>query len=600
MKKIYVVIVVFFLCIAQAYNAQTNWSLHSYDDSPKLLVNVNGFQFFVNTTNSNSFGNVIDSTGIMGVRPNGKIKFRYHSTSFGNIKSIIKTNDNCVVLVGEKYENCDVILTDKPCVLLKIDTNGVVQFTQTLTVTYAGNVQSEPFTSVIQKPDSSFLVFSADYFHHYSKLGSLTSTQSHTLGSINSSALTSNTTIIVSHSINSGTTIINALSIIDLNGNVVNTATTSSVYTKLKKSSTTDCYGLTGDSTLHKINSSLIAINTTSLSQAGDFITDFDLQLDSIYACGIRFSYNNSIIYKFDNNLSFILSRNFTKSNFYFTGISYQGDSLNIIAKDKPATFSATNNIFNYSTSFLKADLYGHTNCYQDASVTDISAQTGYAYTTASSSSLSPITNHFMYSLKVKVHNVTYTNDTLKSVFINWRPISIYNFQDIACGYHYYHQLFTGLSIAPGDSTELITNVILEDITHPSNQPLVAGTSYTLPTMCVWTSSPNFKSDAYHTNDAYCGNIVLPVTTGLNENTIETIAVTAYPNPTSDKLQFNYLKDGVNYTVTCYDVTGREKQTHIITTQNNGMNIQSLDNGIYILKISDGMHTIHQKIIKQD
>jgi|GEM_PF-6132890 len=600
MKKIYLVIGVFILCITQSFNAQTNWSLHSYDDYPKQLINVNGFQFFVNTTNSNSFGNVTDTTGIMGIMPNGKIKFRHHSTPFGNVKSVIKTNDNCVVLVGEKYENCDVMLTDKPCVLLKIDTNGVVQFTQTLTVTYTANAQSQPFTAVIQKPDSSFLVFSEGYFHQYSKSGNFLSTQTHTLGSINSSALTSSTTIIVSHSINSGTTTINALSLIDLNGNVVNTATTTSVYSKLKKSSTTDCYGLTGDSTLHKINSSLIAINTTSLSQAGDLITDFDLQLDSIYACGIRFNYHQSIIYKFDNNLSYILSRNFTKSAFYFTGISYQGDSLNIIAKDKPVTFNTPSNIFNYSTSFFKADLSGGTDCYQDASVIGISTQTGYAYTTAPSSSLSPVTNHFIYSLKVKVQNDSYTNDTLKSVFINWHPISIYNFQDIACGYHYYHQQFTGLSIPWGNSTELITNVILEDITHPSNQPLVAGTSYTLPTMCVWTSAPNFKCDMYHTNDAYCGNVVLPVTTALKELNTETIAVTAYPNPTSDKLLFTHLKDGLNYTVTCYDITGKAKQIQYIATQNNEMNLASLDNGIYILKISDGIHTLHQKIIKQD
>jgi hypothetical protein len=599
MKKIYLVIVVFFICIAQSFNAQTNWSLHSYDDSPKLLVNVNGFQFFVNTTKSNSFGNVTDTTGIMGVMPNGKIKFRHHSTPFDNVKSVIKTNDNCVVLVGEMNSSCDFLPNSKPCVLLKLDTNGVVQFTQTLTVTYTANAQAQPFTTVIQKPDSSYLVFSEGYFHQYSKSGNFSSTQTHTLGSINSSALTSNTTIIVSHSINSGTTTINALSLIDLNGNVVNTATTTSVYTKLKKSSTTDCYGLTGDSTLHKINSSLIAINTTSLSQAGDFITDFDLQLDSIYACGIRFNYHQSIIYKFDNNLSYILSRNFTKSSFYFTGISYQGDSLNIIAKDKPATFNTPSNIFNYSTSFLKADLFGQTDCFQDASVIYISTETGYAYTTVPSSSLSPITNHFIYSLKVKVYNSGYY-DTLKSVYINWHPISIYNFQDVACGYHYYHQLFTGLSIAPGDSTILITNIILEDITHPTNQPLVAGTSYTLPTMCVWTSAPNFKCDMYHTNDTYCGDVVLPVTTGLNEHTTETIAVTAYPNPTSDKLLFTHIKDGINYTVSCYDITGKENHTQLITVQNNEMNIGSLNNGIYILKISDGMHTVHQKIIKQD
>ncbi len=589
MKKIYVVIVVFFLCIVQSFNAQTNWSLHSYDDSPKLLVNVNGFQFFVNTTNSNSFGNVIDSTGIMGVRPNGKIKFRYHSTSFGNIKSIIKTNDNCVVLVGEKYENCDVILTDKPCVLLKIDTNGVVQFTQTLTVTYAGNVQSEPFTSVIQKPDSSFLVFSTDYLHYYSKLGSLTSTQSHTLGSINSSAITSST-IIISHSSSSYPSI-NSLSILDLTGAVISTNTVTNSYSKFMQNSLGDYYGLTSNHLIEKINSSLTTINTSSLSQGSFLINDFDILSDTIYACG-KNSSNHSAILKFDKNLTSQYINTLSNPNYNFTSISCQTNSLNIISSDR----SSSPTIANSSISYFKTNLSGNINLTQDAYAMNYTLYSGSAFTTPATFTYAPVTNHFQYSLQVKVFNSS--SDTLKSVYLNSLPL---NYQGpINCSTIFYHQLFTGLSIAPNTFGNLIMDSMHDDITQPSNQTLVAGSTYTLNNICVWTSSPNFKSDANHTNDAYCGNIVLPVTTGLNELTPETIAVTAYPNPTSDKLQFNYLKDGVNYTVTFYDVTGKEKQTHIITTQNNEMNVQSLNNGIYILKISDGTHSKYQKIIKQD
>jgi hypothetical protein len=595
MKKIYLVIVVFFLSIVQSFNAQTNWSLHSYDDFPEQLVNVNGFQFFVYNSNGNTVGTATDTTGIIGVRPNGNIKFRYktnmYTLPFGNVKSVIKTNDNCVLLVGESYKYCDAIPNAKPCVLLKIDTNGVAQFTQTLTVTYTGNVQSEPFRSVIQKPDSSFLVFSTGYFHQYSKSGNFLTTQTHTLGSINASAIASNSIIIASHSVNSGTTTLNYLSFLDLTGAVISTNTVTNTYSKFSQNSLGDYYGLTSNHCIEKINTSLTTINTSSLSQGAFLINDFDILNDTIYACGKNAS-NHSAVLKFDKDLTSQYINTLSNPNYNFTSISCQTNSLNIVASDK----SSSPTIANSSISYFKTNLYSNINLTQDAYAMGYILNSGSAYTTPGSFTFAPVTNHFQYSLQVKVFNAG--SDTLKSVYLNSLPI---NYQGpINCYTIFYHQLFTGLSIAPNSFGNLIMDNMYDEITQPTNQTLVAGTTYTLSNICVWTSSPNFKSDANHTNDAYCGNVVLPVTTGLKELDTEIIAVTAYPNPTSNKLQFNHIKDGINYMVTCYDITGKEKQTQLITTQNNEMDLESLDNGIYILKISDGMHTVHQKIIKQD
>lgn len=597
MKKIYLVIVVIFLLIAHSFSAQTNWSLHSYDDYPKLLVNVNGFQFFVTNTSGNTVGTAIDTTIIIGVKASGQIKFRYKTNMFAlpfaNVKSAIKTFDNCLVLVGEKYKDCDVMLTNKPCVLMKIDTNGIVQFTQTPTVTYTANAQLKTFTTVIQKPDSSYLVFSANYFHQYSKSGSLTSTQSHTLGSINSSALISNTTIIVSHSINSGTVTLNYLSVLDLMGNTVITNTTNNSYSKFLQNSLGDYYCLSINQTIEKINSSLTTISSSILSQGTYMINDFIILNDSVYACGIKNNKNSSIL-KFDG---MFINYYYSSPNKYFNfkNISYYADSLYIISNDWANNLIGSNTVTNHSISYFKTNLNGDINLPIDAFIKDFSTNIGYAYTTQSTFSASPITNNFHYSLKVKLFNPGW--DTIKSVYLNWLPI---NYQGIACDLIFNHQLFMGLSIPSGDSAYINTNFIDDALTSSSNQTLQAGTTFTLPNICVWTSSPNFKSDTYHFNDVYCGNVILPVTTGLKEINAETITVIAYPNPASDKLQFNHLKDGINYMVTCYNITGKEKQTQLISTQNNEMNMVSLDNGIYILKISDGTHTIHQKIIKQD
>ena len=160
MKNIYLFIISLILFSNQLLVSQTNWSVHSYNDTPKLLTDVNGFQFFITSAR----GEFVDSTLLIGVRKNGAIKFRYNTNTtllaFANVKCIIKTLDNCLLLVGERYNVCDVMFSSKPCVILKIDTNGIAQLTNTTTVvTYTANYQLEPFTSVVQKPDSSFLVF---------------------------------------------------------------------------------------------------------------------------------------------------------------------------------------------------------------------------------------------------------------------------------------------------------------------------------------------------------------------------------------------------------------------------------------------------------
>ncbi len=596
MKKIYLVIAVIFLLIAHPFSAQTNWSLHSYDDYPKLLVNVNGFQFFVNTIYSGLVGNtgsLSDTTIVFGVSKIEKIKFR-HTIPLGeyvNIKSSIKTLDNQLLIVGEYLNSCDVIGINKTCLIMKIDTIGVTQFMQTPTVTYTtGNGFAQAFTSVIQKPDSSFLVFSTDYIHQYSKLGSLTSTLSHSLGSINASAINSNSTIIVSHSSSSSPSI-NSLSILDLTGAIINTSTVTNSYSKFLQNSLGDYYGFTSNHVIEKINPSLTTINTSSLSQGAFLINDFDILNDTIYACGKNAS-NHSAILKFDGNLTSQYINTLSNPNYNFTSISCQANSLNIVSNDWATNSALTYTLTNNSTSYFKTNLSGNINLNQDAYVMDYTVNNGYAYSLPQTNTMSPIYSEYHYQLKVNVFNAS--ADTLKSVYLNMLPR---NFQGI-CGKKFYHQLYTNLSIAPNTFSTIFTNYI-NDETY-SGSSLVAGTTYTLSNVCFWTSSPNFKSDANHANDAYCGNVILPVTTGLKEINAETITVIAYPNPTYDNLQFNHLKDGINYMVTCYNITGEEKQTQLISTQNNEMNMMSLDNGIYILKISDGTHTIHQKIIKQD
>jgi len=80
-------------------------------------------------------------------------------------------------------------------------------------------------------------------------------------------------------------------------------------------------------------------------------------------------------------------------------------------------------------------------------------------------------------------------------------------------------------------------------------------------------------------------------TAGLdNQNQLD---ISIYPNPTSDMV---YI-DG-NYSqlkVVVYDILGKEILNKSIT---NSIDISHLDNGVYILQLSDGVKLTTQRIIK--
>ena len=583
MKKIYSLIVSLIVLSNQLIVSQTNWSVHSYNDTPMLLTDINEFQFFITSAR----GEFVDSTIILGVRKNGAIKFRYNANTtllpFSNVKACIKTFDNCLMLVGERYNYCDVMLSSKPCVIFKIDTNGIAQLTNTTIVTYTTNAQLEPFTSVVQKPDSSFLVLSANYYHCYSKTGTLISTQTHTLGSINTSAVASNTNILISHSVFSGTTTLNYLTIIDTAKNVINTISSNYSFSKILKNSLGDYYGLTSSKIVVKLNSLLSVVNTSSLSQGAFLINDFGIKNDTIFACGKNAS-DQSAVLKFDGGLNSLFINLLNNPNYNFTGITCQTNSLTLIANDWKSSYG------NKSVSYFKTDNSGIINLTQDAYVVDYTTNSGYAYSTVSSFTAAPPSTYYYYSLHVKVFNAG--SDTLKSVYLNALPRD--NMGN--CGTKWYHQFFSGLAIPPNGFGFINTSVIAD---YSYTSPIVAaGSNYTLTNICVWTSSPNMESDANHSNDSYCGNVIVLSTTGIDERNLNSLNLQVYPNPANDNLQFANLSDGLNYAITLFDITGKEVVSKSITKNNNTINLELLNDGLYVLKISDGINTLFKKITK--
>ena len=82
------------------------------------------------------------------------------------------------------------------------------------------------------------------------------------------------------------------------------------------------------------------------------------------------------------------------------------------------------------------------------------------------------------------------------------------------------------------------------------------------------------------------------VTTGVND--VDNLAVSVFPTQTNGKVLFGGVK---NATVEVYDVTGNKVAEFHNVTRN--INIANLNNGIYILKVSDNGKVLNKKIVLQ-
>jgi surface protein len=74
---------------------------------------------------------------------------------------------------------------------------------------------------------------------------------------------------------------------------------------------------------------------------------------------------------------------------------------------------------------------------------------------------------------------------------------------------------------------------------------------------------------------------------------IENTVVTIYPNPTTHFLSINGIENPVNITI--YNILGKEVMSAI---SSNKVAVKSLPNGVYVIRIKDGLKEIIKKFIK--
>lgn len=105
----------------------------------------------------------------------------------------------------------------------------------------------------------------------------------------------------------------------------------------------------------------------------------------------------------------------------------------------------------------------------------------------------------------------------------------------------------------------------------------------------------------YKLDHVYLDNISLVETSSINQYSEIAPNIITYPNPTTDNIHIHFenleTTSSPNYHL--FDLYGRELKQGAISNEETIINIQSLANGVYLLKVADANHTIGTaKIIK--
>ena len=134
-------------------------------------------------------------------------------------------------------------------------------------------------------------------------------------------------------------------------------------------------------------------------------------------------------------------------------------------------------------------------------------------------------------------------------------------------------------------------------IEGPKSGTLTLNNDYTF----TYTPVPNFSGEVNFTYEVSDGensanaSVTIKVnedsSLGVNDQNITNISI--YPNPVIDKLFIQGLSNPTKISV--YNILGKE----VLSIKNpNNINVQALPSGMYMIRISDGMHQTNRKFIK--
>ena len=100
-----------------------------------------------------------------------------------------------------------------------------------------------------------------------------------------------------------------------------------------------------------------------------------------------------------------------------------------------------------------------------------------------------------------------------------------------------------------------------------------------------------------HAGNMYGTVTVTSYTAGISENKL--LSFEMYPNPVSDKLNIQLPSGSEKAEVSIFDYTGRLVSSKTISSNDTSIDVQSISNGIYIIRVASNTKIGVQRFIKK-
>jgi len=502
-----------------------------------------------------------------------------------SVNALFKTNDNALVLVCGDYV-CNIYSSFSNTItshLIKIDTSGNEVFKTSVNrsfiaplgggdvVTYLG----DNFKYGFQNTDNSYCVFTDSVMYKFSSGGQVISKKNLGVDSITSVLLLANNDILV----NARAGLARKLIILSPAGVIQSAKSFSAPLKKIQFYSGAGILGLGSDGRMYKISPNLDLI-ASSNATVGLKVSDIVCENDTIYSV-----INNQ------NTTSAYSSADTSFINYSYTSLPTMslvpaalcksGSRLGMIATSvSDEQNSLGQNYFSSISVYDKNSAPVHaSNVELSSAVIDTAFYT--------SSSPNPYTVDYVlqirFRLKVKNKGTT-TLTNFKFTYAN----DLYSGQ--CGGREYAQQLYSGLSIQPGDSITFTSALMSRFVSQYNSFPAIPHNH------CAFLTLPNGEVDKDQSDNEKC---VVETFGGLGINTIDAnfYTIKVFPNPFADELTIS--SDLEIKTIEVLNGIGILISKTLVNARSASVVNGELKPGIYFIKIETEKGSAIRKMIKQ-
>jgi hypothetical protein len=564
------------------FSQNINVAQHTASDYASSIVSIHAKSYYLEKVQHSCLYNTFN---VVALNDSGKIilKKNFAFTENNTPLKLIKTADKQLAFIGQSISGDVGTNANYKNYLIKLDTNGVISFQTFIQnfYTISGVLLLEGIKDFVQHADSSYYLISDSLLHHYSKTGQFISKVNTGFTKLNSiTALYSN------HLLLNGISNNNLKNQeISTTYSVINEQTANSAILKFAQTNSGKLIGKTTNNSLEMYDANLQSItNSTITFNSNIRFNDFVIYNDSLFTTGVNSPINTPFYKILDTN--FIVLYQTINTNYkqvFPSGITLNNKhKINILTN---CTSTINTNIS--FTSLYQLPVTGSFFSSSNIGVASFSAITASAAVSFSYGQYSTVNPTFNIAVKIK----NFEADTVKSFYLN---------HYINRGYYcweLFHKKYL-VTILPYDSVVVQTGTIYGAEYTAIN---VQNNSIFYPTLCFFTSVPNFENDIEISNDANCDSIPVSISiVGVNELEIKDEKLKVYPNPFTNKVILEFENEAtINSKLTISNTLGQIVCTIKEVLPKQELDLSFLNSGIYYLNIKSNAGQKTSKMIKE-